>query len=68
MAWFDAKIDELEIHVRTSNALKRAGLLYLREVEDKPDALLMVIPGFGKTSLADIRGAILRYRKEWMAR
>lgn len=57
-------IDSLLLSTRASNALKRAGLVTVQEVEAVSDVDLLDLRGLGEGGLSEIRRAIATYQSE----
>jgi DNA-directed RNA polymerase subunit alpha len=51
----DTTIEELELSVRSSNCLKRAGINTVEELVDKTEDDLMKVRNLGKKSLQEIK-------------
>jgi len=57
----DMPIAELELSVRSSNALKNEGIRTLGELIEKSGPELFRMPNFGRVSLAEIRQILAQY-------
>ena len=57
----DVRIEDMDITVRTSNALRRAGYHHLSDFIFLPDEHFMSFRGFGKTSAEDLKRYISKY-------
>lgn len=57
----DIRIDELELSVRSENALKNEGVETLRELVTKPEYELLRIPNFGRKSLEEVEAALAEF-------
>ncbi len=55
---FDTPIEELELSVRSSNCLKRAGINTVGELVEKTEDDLMKVRNLGKKSLQEIKGKL----------
>jgi DNA-directed RNA polymerase subunit alpha len=54
----DTTIEELELSVRSSNCLKRAGINTVGELINKSEEDLMKVRNLGKKSLEEIKGKL----------
>jgi hypothetical protein len=54
----EVRLEELDLSVRTSNGLRRAGLLTVADVAARNVSELAAIPNFGKKSVAEILSAL----------
>lgn len=56
------KIDELNLTIRTSNCLKRAGIFTVEQLMPMSKEELMAVKGMGPNSVAEVIAAIKRMR------
>ena len=54
-ATLDRSLDELELSMRTANALMGANLRSLRELVQRTEGELLKLPGFGRQSLREVK-------------
>ncbi|MDR2527245.1 MAG: DNA-directed RNA polymerase subunit alpha [Rickettsiales bacterium] len=52
------KIDDIELTVRSSNCLKKIGIVYLGELVQRERAYMMNLQNFGKKSLEDLEASL----------
>ena len=57
-------IDALNLPARARNALVRAGITTLENLATRSDAELLLVRGFGPTSLAQVRGQLAAWERE----
>jgi len=55
----DTNINELDITMRSFNALRRAKISMIGELTKMTREELLALPGFGKGSLADVETALM---------
>ena len=55
MNMLDTKIDQLEMHSRTTNALELENIFTIRDLVKKAPAELVRLPNFGRKSLGEVR-------------
>jgi DNA-directed RNA polymerase subunit alpha len=54
----DSSVDDLELTVRSANALKSENILLVRDLVSLSEAELMALPNLGKKSLTEVREAL----------
>ena len=54
MNMLDTKIDQLELSIRTTNALEIENIFSIRDLVKKAPAELLRIPNFGRKSLNEV--------------
>lgn len=57
-------IEDLDLSYRTYSLLKRAGINYIEELEEKTDAELLNIRNIGQVDCREIRSNLENYKKE----
>jgi DNA-directed RNA polymerase subunit alpha len=60
-AGLELTIDDLELSARSSNCLKKAGIMNVAELVEKPMSDLMKIKNFGKKSAEEINAKLAHY-------
>jgi DNA-directed RNA polymerase subunit alpha len=58
----DALVDDLELTVRSANALKSENILYVRDLVRLTEAELMALPNLGKKSMGEVRDALEQHQ------